>query len=592
MDGSFRRIDRGGIGTAVRIFAVAVAFAFSPGKAGAQLVTDVNAIPNTGKPPVVFVNGYQRTCGGTSFAGTFGMADRILQTDNRASLFFDSCRLANHPPIEDLGNALGGFLGSLRYQTGEAVPQVDIVAHSMGGLIVRSYLAGKQTQAGVFTPPADTKIRKIVFLGTPHFGSPATSLLGGVVGGGDAQTDELQVGSAFVFDLATWNQGIDDLRGIDAISVLGNVSNGALLMNARFGDGVTTLTSGSLGFVAPERTQVIPYCHTDIASLLCLNSKGNLADINSTDHQSAQIILSFLGGTAAWKTIGEPAAKNEFLSKNGGLLLRLKDASDKTLPIAKATTAQGDLTVASQIAFADQLTVGTQPLQLTLTSGSSTTIGNVPLTVGATRAITFKPGPSIAGVFPSAAAVFPRTVAPGSLISIYGSELTVGSRQPEVNVAGQPMPLSYAAATQINSLVPDNASGLIKLQVKSAIGEQTVNILVEPTVPAIFAPALNAITSALVTPQAPLHPGDYVSLYLTGLGQTHQDAGLNWANVQPQVTFGGQPCIVSFAGRAPGFPGLDQINCQISMAVTPSDTAQVIVRSGARVSNVTTLPVR
>jgi uncharacterized protein (TIGR03437 family) len=352
------------------------------------------------------------------------------------------------------------------------------------------------------------------------------------------------------------------------------------------------LTSGSLGFVAPERTQVIPYCHTDIASLLCLNSKGNLADMNSADHQSAQIILSFLGGSAAWKTIGQPAAQNEFLSKNGGLLLRLKDASDRTLPIAKATTNQGDLTVASQIAFADQLTVGTQPVQLTLTSGSSTTIGNVPLTVGATRAVTFKPGPSIAGVFPSAAAVFPRTVAPGSLISIYGSELTVGSRQPEVNVAGRPMPLSYAAANQINSLVPDDAIGLVKLQVKSSVGEQTVNILIEPTVPAIFAPALNAITGALVTPQSPLHLGDYVSLYLTGLGQTREQAGLNWAIVQPQVSFGGQPCVVSFAGRAPGFPGLDQINCQISMAVTPTDAAQVVVRSGARASNVTTLPVR
>ena len=52
----------------------------------------------------------------------------------------------------------------------------------MGGLIVRSYLSGKQTQEGVFTPPADTKVRKIVFLGTPHFGTPATSLLGGLGG--------------------------------------------------------------------------------------------------------------------------------------------------------------------------------------------------------------------------------------------------------------------------------------------------------------------------------------------------------------------------------------------------------------------------
>jgi uncharacterized protein (TIGR03437 family) len=465
----------------------------------------------------------------------------------------------------------------------------------MGGLIVRSYLAGKQTQAGVFTPPSDTKTRKIVFLGTPHFGSPTTGLLGGlgILGGGDAQTDELRVGSPFTFDLATWNQGTDDLRGADAIAVLGNVSNGVLLMNARFGDGVTTLTSGSLGFVAPDRTQIVPYCHTDIASLLCSNSKGNIAEMNSADHPSAQIIVSFLNGNENWKSIGQPAAQNEFLSKNGGLLLRLKDASDATQPVTKAVaTGQGELNIESQIAFADQLTVGQQPVELTLTSGSVTTKISLPLTVGATRAIAVKPGPSIAGIFPSAAAVFPRTVAPGSLISVYGSELTVGNVQPEVNVAGRMMPISYSGANQINTLVPDDASGLVKLQVKSGAGEQTVNLLVEPTVPAIFAPALNAITNGLVTAESPLHPGDYVSLYLTGLGQTSEQGGLKWAIVQPQVSFGGQPCNVTFAGRAPGFPGLDQINCQISSTVTPTDAAQVVVRSGARVSNTTTLPVR
>ena len=84
--------------------------------------------------------------------------------------------------------------------------------------------------------------------------------------------------------------------------------------------------------------------------------------------------------------------------------------------------------------------------------------------------MTFKPGPSIAGVFPSAAAVFPRSVAPGSLISIYGTELTQAAGQPEVNVAGRAMPISFAAANQINSLVPANASGLVKLQVKSSSG--------------------------------------------------------------------------------------------------------------------------
>ncbi len=525
----------------------------------------------------------------------------MLQADGRVSLFFNNCipngvPVTNHPPIESLGNAFGQFLSSLRYQRGEEVSQVDIVAHSMGGLIVRSYLAGKQLQSGAFTPPAVTKIRKIVFLGTPHFGSPATGLLGGIAGG-DAQTDELQPGSRFVFDLATWNQGIDDLRGTDAISVLGNAANGALLMQAQFGDGVTTLTSGSLGFVAPERTQVIRYCHTDVAAPICStdprNNLGNIAEINTADHQSAQIILSFLNDTPAWKNVGEPAAQNSFLSRNGGLVVALKDLNDRTQSFSRASTNQGDLSIINnQLGYAAQFTVTPVPLQVTFTTGSSTTTSLIPLTLGATLATTAKPGVSINAVFPSAAAVSPRAVAPGSLISIYGSGLTPGSGQLDVNVAGQRMPISYASPTQINSLVPDNASGLVPLQVRSVGGEQTVNLLIEPTVPAIFAPALNAVTGALVTPDSPLHVGDYVALFLTGLGRTRSEAGLDWAIVQPQVTFGGEPCIVSFAGRAPGFPGLDQINCRISINVQASDAARVMVSSGGRTSNVTTLPVR
>ena len=159
-------------------------------------------------------------------------------------------------------------------------------------------------------------------------------------------------------------------------------------------------------------------------------------------------------------------------------------------------------------------------------------------------------------------------------------------------MAGQPMPVSYSSATQINTLVPANAAGLVKLQVKNGAGEQTVNLFVEPVVPAVFPSALNAVNGALITQQSPIHPGEYVALFVTGLGATTLRDGLNWANVQPEVTVGGQPCAVTFAGRAPGYEGLDQINCQLPVTVQTSDNTQVIVRSATRSANVITLPVR
>ena len=536
------------------------------------------------------MSGYQSSCQGSTFRGTFGAAAEVLQADARVSLFFNNCDFPNHPPIEELGNRFGEFLRQLRYEGGEAVSQVDVVAHSLGGLIVRSYLSGKQPQAGVFTPPLETRIRKAVFLGTPHFGS-ALADSSGLFGPGNAQTAQLRPGNPFLFELATWNQGTDDLRGVDAISVVGNASNG-LLMQAGIGDAVTTMISGSLRFLGPNRTRIVPYCHTSVAGLLCRAGTANLADISSAEHLTARIISSFLNDSAEWQTIGQSAEQDPRLSTLGGVLLRYRDASDRLQQVQRAM-GLGNLSFSTewQLLFGEALPAGqTLPVSLTLADGTASL--SVPLVAGTVRALTVKPGPFIESVFPSPAAVFPRVVAPGALISIYGSELTANSGETQVTVAGQSMPVSYSDPKQINTLIPENVSGLAKVQVRNAAGEHTVNVLVEPSSPGLFAPALHATTGTLVSPDNPLRPGEFVSLFLTGLGQTQETGGLSWAVVQPEVWVGGQTCLVSYAGRAPGYTGLDQINCRIAENALLGEASQVLVRSRNRFSNTTTLPLR
>ena len=99
---------------------------------------------------------------------------------------------------------------------------MDVVGYSMGGLIVRSYLSGKQEAQGQFTPPPNILIGKVIFIATPHFGSPVAAL----AFGGSTQADELSSGSHFLMDLNTWNQNRDDLRGIDAIAIAGTGGTG------------------------------------------------------------------------------------------------------------------------------------------------------------------------------------------------------------------------------------------------------------------------------------------------------------------------------------------------------------------------------
>jgi uncharacterized protein (TIGR03437 family) len=61
-------------------------------------------------------------------------------------------------------------------------------------------------------------------------------------------------------------------------------------------------------------------------------------------------------------------------------------------------------------------------------------------------------------------------------------------------------------------------------------------------------------------------------------------SGLDYARTQPTIIIGGQNVDLLYAGRSPGFAGLDQINCQIPAGITGA-AVPVIVTSGGRISN-------
>jgi uncharacterized protein (TIGR03437 family) len=551
--------------------------------ARAQLIPSGSPVPVTAKPPIVFLNGYQSDCSGSQFSSTYGIFDQLFQATGRVSLFFDNCAYSGKPPIEELGSDFATYLASLKHTDGTPVTEVDVVAHSMGGLIVRCYLSGKQTTSGVFQPPSSPAIRKMVFLAVPNFGSPIVSFFGGGI---DAQSKELAEGTIFNFDLATWNQGADDLRGVDTLAAAGNGGTGLASMSG-FDDGVVTLTSASIGFAEPGHTRVINYCHTGPGLItfagLCPSSTPGIADGEHATDDNAALVLSFLNDTAAWQTIGQAAEQNPILATGGGLEARAKSAADQYLTIQQAS-ASGSLNVnANAVAWTELLPVGPQNLVLTTSAGALEDKFTLPPAY--TSSITVKQGPYIARVLPSAAAVFPLAVAPGEIVSIYGSNLA----NSQVTVSGVTAVIDYNGASQINAIVPQAVQGFVPVTVSNSGGSHTVNVLIQPAVPAIYtqdqsgsgpAAALNGISDVLVTSAAPLHPGDYVSLYLTGLGSQ-----------QPTVTVGGEPCAVTYAGNAPGFPGLNQINCQIAAGVAASTTSPVLVTAGGRTSNEVTLAI-
>jgi uncharacterized protein (TIGR03437 family) len=571
---------------------------FAP--AVAQLIPSGTAVPHTTLPPVVFIDGYQSTCPAT-FAGTFGIADQVLESNGEVTLFFSTCSLAPTASIEDLAAAFAKFLSGLSYTDGKPVDLVDVVTHSMGGLVLRCYLSGKQNAAGAFQPPAATHVRKVVFLASPNFGTGIASLLGVT-----NQLQEMSSGSTFLFGLDTWNQGTDDLRGIDAVAAAGNAGSGGTGNPSGFDDGVVTLTSASLQFYLPGRTRVIPYCHVDSTGVvaifdLCPSNAPGIADIESPTHNSAQIIVSFLGGTSGWQSVGTAPEDNSFLSVDGGLIVEARTADDSSLSIGSATAATQKLGTSDGLAFTDRIPAGTVPINVT--SGSSNISTSVNLAAGGTEPYTLKAGPLITRVYPASAAEFPLVLAPGMLIAIYGTDL---ADQTKVLVNGSAIQLYYTSATQIDGVLPVSVSGLVQLTVQTSAGQHTVNVYVEPAAPSIFtqdstgsgpASALKATNSSLtlVTADNPLSTGDTVALYATGLGLTAAgtgaDSGFKVAVQQPTVTVGGVNCPVTFAGAAPGYVGLDQINCTIPAGIAATASAPVVIVSSGLFSNTATLAV-
>jgi uncharacterized protein (TIGR03437 family) len=584
-----------------------------PALLGAQLIPAGQPVPRGPNPPVVFLNGYQTICTGTTFASTFGAADQLLQANSIVSLFFDNCTVPNKPSLETLGAAFGTFLAGLKYTDGTPVTQVDAVAHSMGGLILRAWLAGKQNVTpAAFAPPANPGIRRIVFIATPHFGTPVAALALGI----DAQARAMAPGSRFLFDLNSWNQGTDDLRGIPAIAIAGNGGTGQESGVMGFDDGVVALTSSSLGFYRPGVTRILPDCHTtDILLQLagfCATGTPRINNIaNDPNNPVSRILISFLTGTTAWQSVGQ-AEETTALATTAGVALELRDASDNAIPVTGASGGVPGATIKlgvnpqSNLVYGEVLPAAKVNFQITPMSGQAQA-ATVDFTTFATTELPaiVKPGPMIfaKGVVPAAGpAPFPYDVAAGAYVSIYGANfastmqtstrpypIQVGDVQVLVNGAAQG--IVYVSPGQINFVYSNEAPGLTQLTVKNANGQNTLNVRVAPAVPSIFlvdsagsAAAVNGLTGVVVGPNAPLHAGDFISIYLTGLGATTTRNGLDYTQIQPTVALGGQICAVSYAGRTPGFAGLDQINCTVPSGVTGS-AVPVAVTSNGRVSN-------
>ena len=228
------------------------------------------------------------------------------------------------------------------------------------------------------------------------------------------------------------------------------------------------------------------------------------------------------------------------------------------------------------------------------------------------------------GVVDAATNQVGQGLAPGSYISIYGSDLADATEV--YSTPSLPVSLSYGSVTfdggglslpghihfvspkQINVQIPWEFQGQTSVQMSvmsNYLYSAYYTVPLATYSPGFFANSGAAAvydytSSSIVTSSNPAKRGDVIELYVNGLGPVSNGpasgdpaslTALSSTQTTPTVTLGGVNLPVSFSGLAPGYIGLYQVNATIP-ANAPTGNQPLIISIGGVASPSATLPVQ
>jgi uncharacterized protein (TIGR03437 family) len=235
--------------------------------------------------------------------------------------------------------------------------------------------------------------------------------------------------------------------------------------------------------------------------------------------------------------------------------------------------------------------------------------------------------PSVASGGVLNAASFDRgmPVSPGSLISIFGSNLAATTALADsiplstvlggvkVTINGQDAPLTgvfhTASGDQVNAQLPvGTQSGAAQVVVtRDGTASAAQSFQVGQFSPGIFSTQFGVGQAIAINPDGslaapagsipglatrPTKAGDTIIILATGLGPvtpaiTNGAASLDalrTTTTTPTVLIGGVPAIVDFSGLSPQFVGVNQLNVRVPAGVTPGNTVPLQISIGGLTS--------
>jgi uncharacterized protein (TIGR03437 family) len=199
-------------------------------------------------------------------------------------------------------------------------------------------------------------------------------------------------------------------------------------------------------------------------------------------------------------------------------------------------------------------------------------------------------------------APFTAGIVGGEYLAIYGTNLaggtTIASAFPfptalgnvQVLINGVAAPIYYVTPGQISVISPASIPGpLAQIQViNNGVPSNTVTVPLNVTAPGVFTIENNGIGHAAalhgnltpVTENSPAAPGETIAVYLNGLGAVFPtvpdgaqapNSPLSTTTNTITAAIGGTTASVSFAGLAPGYAALYQVNVTVPSGLTAGD---------------------
>ncbi len=232
------------------------------------------------------------------------------------------------------------------------------------------------------------------------------------------------------------------------------------------------------------------------------------------------------------------------------------------------------------------------------------------------------------GVVNAASFVLSSTLAPGGFVTIFGSALSDQSApasalplpqqlsDTSVLIAGQTVPLEYASNGQVNAVLPfglpqNSSQQLIVVRGNTISAPETITI--SSAQPGIFSANGSGGgqgivlgvqpdgSQVLADVNNPVTVGQAVVMYATGLGSVSPAVGDGAASPSSPLarltdpltmTIGGVSASVFYAGLAPGFASLYQVNATVPPGVAAGNAVPLVITVDGQSSPVVTIAVK